>query len=329
VPGFSETLTRDDNIFNPTWTNCVSGDGGTIALSDNRNGIVQVYKLKEKFDNIKQDGWYLFGQIARDAEAHFGTSLALSFKGNILVVGSDYAGDNREGALQRFELRGGNWVSVGNGIIGQFPNDKIGRSPLEISRDTSRILVGGGQNGFASVYDWDKEKEDWNLMRRFSFDCTGWSECVCDRSCIKEGGNPMYGEHMVFLSNNGNIVAIGEYDYDPKRKEGVESEALRGAIHFYVWKDNKFVTFAKKLVGPRNDAEFGWTFGMSDDGTRLVTGDFGRGEVYHYKKVGNKFEKFETIATGGFYTLFLSRDGTKLTVTSTKSNDQVDTYTLE
>jgi len=337
VPGYSQMLTHDSLSFSPFWTNCVSGDGRTIAISDYEKRIVKVYRLRKSSD-INESGWKLLGQEIVGEEnlkekfSNFGSSLALSLKGDILVVGADYGGFNRTGALERFELREDSWVSVGTGIDGQFPNDQIGRYPLEISKDSSRILVGGGRNGFASAYDWDKEEKDWSLVKRFTFDCIGWLDCVCNRSCTEDdpqddSTDPQYGQEKVFLSNDGNIVAIGEHDYDPNREEGSEG-AFHGAIHFFEWKTNKFVEFARTLVGQKG-AEFGWAFGMSDDGTRLVTGNYKKDEVYHYKKVGKRFVRFETITTGGFYDMYLSRDGTKLTVTSTVFDHQVNTYTLK
>jgi len=336
VPGFSDMIIHQG--FSPLWTNCVSGDGNVIAISNYFARIVRVYKLTTDSD-INENGWNLLGEEINGNDLggsldwwdNFGSSLALSFNGDILIVGADYADKLYEGALQRFEFIEDAWVSVGKMIDGQYINDQIGRFPLQMSKDTSRILVGGGRNGFASVYDWNEKKKDWSLVERFEFGCEGWSDCVCDRSCFEEDSSdqyPYFGMEENFLSSDGNIVAIGDYNYDPMRKEGVESKALRGAIHFFQWKNNEFVEFAEKLVGPRK-AELGWTFGMSDNGQTLVNGNYDKGEVYHYKKVGKKYKKYATIATGGFNRIFLSGDGTKLTVTSTKSDDQVDTYTLE
>jgi len=342
VPGFSEMIIHQE--FFPKWTNCVSGDGNVIAISDYDTRIVQVYKLTTDSD-INGNGWHLLGEEINGNNLggsldweNFGSSLALSFNGDTLIVGADYAGDDYKGALQRFEFIEDAWKSIGDRIDGEHENDQIGRFPLQMSKDTSRILVGGGRNGFASVYDWEEEQEQWNLEWRFVFECKGWTGCVCDRtwpSCFdEESGDqyPYFGQEVNFLSSDGNIVAIGDHNYDPTRKTGVKSEgAQSGAIHFFQWKkkSEEFVEFAQKLVGPKK-AELGWTFGMSDNGKTLVSGNYDKGEVYHYKlKVGKKYVKYATIATGGFSKIFLSGDGTKLTVTSTKSDDQVDTYTLE
>jgi len=290
VPGFSEMIINQE--FVPKWTNCVSGDGNVIAISDYDTRIVQVYKLTTDSD-INGNGWHLLGEEINGNNLggswyweNFGTSLALSFNGDTLTVGADYAGDDYEGSLQRFEFIEDAWVSVGKMIDGQYVYDQIGRFPLQMSKDASRILVGGGANGFASVYDWDKNKKDWSLVQRFEFECEGWSDCVCDRSCFdEESGDqyPYFGQEVNFLSSDGNIVAIGDYNYDPDRKEGVESKGpQRGAIYFFQWKNDEFVEFAQKLVGPKK-ASLGWAFGMSDNGKTLVIGNYNKGEVYHYR----------------------------------------------
>jgi len=62
----------------------------------------------------------------------------------------------------------------GDKVFGENPDDELGRFPLEISSDGNRITVGGGTNGFATMYDWDEGAESWIRIERLSFECDGW-----------------------------------------------------------------------------------------------------------------------------------------------------------
>ena len=240
----------------------------------------------------------------------------------------DNAESDYVGSVQRYELRDSvEWMPTGDKITGDNLYDQLGHFPLDITDDGNRILVGGGENGFASVYDWD-EKNSWQLIRRFSFECDGWAADICDLSGIGTDENlddPQFGNTKTFMSRDGKIIAIGDHTYDPERQEGIEGD-LQGAIYFFKW-TTEFIQFAETLVGPENESYFGYSFSMSDDGELLVVTDYSDSKVYLYKLNTQKtaYERDIIIQDDYSYSLSLSRDGEKL-ITFRESESLVNIY---
>jgi len=321
--------------FDPVWTNAVSGDGKAFAVADYENQVVRTYRLSD------DEGYYPFGKELRYGAAIFGTSfgssIALSKYGNFLVIGADQSyeeGNDRKGFIMRYEfvhtvdkeMGWGYWKRKGDVIFGDNPGDELGRLPLEISSDGSRIAVGGGANGFVTVYDWDRKEESWSKVERLSFECKGWAGCVCDLTCIQnEDGiwnDPMFGKESLVLSSNGNILAIGDSTYDPERIATTGDDgADNGAIYFYKYKDGKFVEYAEKLVGPPN-ANYGRRFDMSDDGKIVVVSekDPYLTRVLKLNKKKKKFESLQEFPGQYMYNVEMSRDGKKIALLSWKEN---------
>jgi len=286
------------DIFNPKWTNAMSGDGQVIALADYDHNVVRAYRLGSK-------GWYQFGQDVSTTQEgdYLGSSVGLSEDGNTLLVGADQSGSKsgKFGYVQRYEFEyadsgaknkdkkweWGEWKAEGDRITGDNENDELGRLPLEVSSEGNRIAVGGGTNGFASVHNWDSDTKTWSKVQRLSFNCEyeGWSSCTCDLTCIKKPGedndvynDPAFGEEAIHMSSDGKFLAIGDSNYDPNRDEttGEDGEDY-GAIYFYEYQDDDvgFVKSAETLVGENPNDYYGWMFAMSDDGETLAVGSYG------------------------------------------------------
>mmetsp|Transcript_35185 Transcript_35185/g.81351 ORF Transcript_35185/g.81351 Transcript_35185/m.81351 type:complete len:480 (-) Transcript_35185:88-1527(-) len=323
---------EEEPTFDPDWSNAVSGDGQVFAVTDYERNIVRTYRLEEN------EAYYPFGEELYYGEtdgSNFGTSVALNKNGTVLIVGADHSDEDGDqlGFIQRYDFmyeggkqeKWGYWMPKGDKVFGEYLDDELGRFPLEISSDGNRIAVGGGTNGFATVYDWDEGAERWTKIERLSFECEGWQECVCDLTCIQQDGPPPYndpafGEEALFMSSDGEILAIGDSLYDPNRVPATGTGgAENGAIYFYGYKEGTFTEYAKKLVGPP-EAYYGWKFTMSDDGMTVVVSEY---DPYNTRvlKLNKKKKKFETIQEFPGEYLFnvkLSRDGEKMALLSWK-----------
>ena len=142
----------------------ISDDGTRIAVGSPTNsdaarnaGSVRVYEYN--FGRWEQIGNDLDGLTSFE---HFGRTVDLNSNGKRLLVGADNkftTNGDHTGSVYLFEERNGNWVQVGQEIIGQAESDKFGAA-LAISSDGERFIVGGflnddaGQSaGHAKVYD--------------------------------------------------------------------------------------------------------------------------------------------------------------------------------
>ncbi|MDC0204773.1 hypothetical protein OAJ65_03150, partial [Flavobacteriales bacterium] len=185
----------------------LSGDGNTLAIGarfwENGNtngddGIVYVY------ENISNN-WVKTDSILGNSNSAFGWSISLNYDGSIMAIGAPYDGaysqsnnQYQTGYASVFQNINGNWVQLGQDIIGQNAYAHAGES---VSMDsTGSILAigseGGPGNGKTRVYNWDGSS--WNQL-----------------------GNDIDGEALgdsfgcaVSLSSDGNILAAGAYNND-------------------------------------------------------------------------------------------------------------------
>jgi WD40 repeat protein len=136
----------------------ISDDGNRIAVSfpsavgQRLPGTVRVYDLKSST-------WTQVGaDIAGEAEAGgFGTSLALSGAGDVLVVGAPAnpglgltGGGVAGGSVRALTLKSGKWQQLGQDLDGE-PGFAFGTS-VDVSADGTRLIAGGPSPGFAAFY---------------------------------------------------------------------------------------------------------------------------------------------------------------------------------
>lgn len=123
----------------------LSSSGTTLAIGTFGKGEVKVFEL---INGIwSQVGSTLVGNTAGDL---FGFSLSLSSSGSFLAVGARFLSTNniQSGSAYIFENQGGNWVLVGNQIMGVAPGDMAGFS-VAIAQDGARVAVGSAGNDAA------------------------------------------------------------------------------------------------------------------------------------------------------------------------------------
>lgn len=327
LPSHDAIFRYIENEFDPRWVNAVSGNGQVIALANYDNDVVVTYR---RIPLEQGPGWEQFGGPLRKLDVSLGTSVALSEDGSILIVGADeYLKEDGLGFAQRYELSQKDvWFKKGSRIVGDFPGDELGRRALQISSDGNRVAVGGGTNGFASVYDWQKKDKTWKKIERLSFDCKGWSECTCDLTCIQKEdtldtvyNDPRFGEEEIRMSSDGNILAVSDWNFDANRNEMTGDDGVdNGAIYFYQYVDGKFIEFAETLVGPAG-SEYGWRFAMSDDGNTVVVGEYENDDgavnlvrILKRNQATKKFISVQTIPNIDLSGVEISRDGKKLAI---------------
>ena len=176
----------------------LSADGGRLvagtsnALNSNRqdSGVVKIFELQS--GEWVQLGSALYGL---GTEAGFGFNVAISADGTILASGS--SGWGAEGIMQVFQYSNGDWVQLGENIVGEATNDYFGID-VDMTPDGSRIAVGANRN--------NGNGSNSGHVRIFDFLNGSWVQVGSDID--GEGRNDLSGG-QVAMSADGTRVAIG------------------------------------------------------------------------------------------------------------------------
>ncbi|CAB9504017.1 expressed unknown protein [Seminavis robusta] len=211
------------------------GSGSSESLAT-RFGECRVYNIESLVvqTNIV-DGGAMFGSAIND---RFGNSVALSYDGSIIAVGSPgFDGDfsNTIGRVQVFERIGETWRQLGSDLIGDNEIDGFG-STIDLSDDGKTLVAGSvtvflgstptPSRGYTRIYKFDGT--DWVLQeisRAQGFDIDG----------IREGDELGWS---VAVSGDGTKVLVGAPFYDgPDTNNGLVQ----------MWGQTDFPTFSPIL----------------------------------------------------------------------------------
>lgn len=275
----------------------MSGDGQRIALGTPRSGpgsrgSVIVYELSG-------NTWLPVGsEIIAATTSQFGTGVSLSTDGSVLAVGAPAWPPQGAGSLEVYALTAGDWVQVGNAILGGDTADRLGYD-VSLSGDGTRVLASlqGADVGTApgagklQVYDWNGS--DWvqvggdidgrggfglnASMSRDGQRVVGYAANVGDYAAVFELVGTDWAQmgpdfvvpgafdvhQNVDLSASGDRVVIGSYSTGPDNQ---------GIVNVYDWDGGAWVEIGAGVLGPHQSSSFGWSVSMSSDGSRFVVG---------------------------------------------------------
>lgn len=153
----------------------ISGDGQTIAegaIFDGygNNGAVYIFKNTGA-------SWTQEAKVSGNTSYNLGSSVALSFNGNTVVMGAARGFDYVGGAMVATR-NGSNWAFDNNSVLlrgsGAIGNAQQGGS-VDISADGNTVVIGGGANTFSnnatlSVGDswiFTKSGSLWNELNKY------------------------------------------------------------------------------------------------------------------------------------------------------------------
>ncbi len=178
----------------------LSSDGSVLAIGSPGNdgngevsGLVRVYKNNAGV--WTQIGVDIDGEAIGDGS---GTSVSLSFDGNILAIGAPGNTQNGQhsGQVRVYKNNSGVWGQIGNDIEGEG-GDELGES-VSLSSDGSIVATGAPLNG--------TNGENSGNVRVFKNDSGVWNQIGAD---INGETAWDFSGLRVSLSSDGNIVAIG------------------------------------------------------------------------------------------------------------------------
>lgn len=168
----TQWMQRGNDIYGDTNE---AGFGSTVAISANGNRIVTGARADSEngdhtgkvrvfeFNNGQwvQLGSSLFGENTGD---QFGQVVDMSDDGSRIAVSSPLSDDDGTdgGAIKVYEFNGTNWIQLGENILGETPNDRLGLSSISFSSDGNTVAAssdsnnqGGTNSGNVLVHEYD------------------------------------------------------------------------------------------------------------------------------------------------------------------------------
>ena len=203
------------------------GDSGSASVFENQGGT-----------------WVQLGDdIEGDVDnGLFGNGLGISSDGLRVAIGGD--GFQGFGRLRAFDFVAGNWVQVGQTIVGEDVTDRLG-SNVDMSDDGSIIAVSAIGNDFMGPSA--------GAVRVFKDTGGTWTQIGSDIS-----GNLLdqFGA-SVGLSGDGNVLVVGSFNAETER--------------IFINEDDVWVELAN-IAGDEPNSFFGLQSHVSKDGLTLAVG---------------------------------------------------------
>lgn len=264
----------------------LSGDGKRLAIGSPGEsvlkGSVQVFQII-----TNENEWMPLGSkiLGNDYYSSLGNSVALSEKGDRVVIGSVYDKEGVEkfvGAVAVFEysVTEDAWSQLGSDLSGVSYNDHFGDA-VDISDDGNRIVVGTPNKddgddlvnvGSAEVYQYDAVTEAWTLL-----------------------GNPMMGSipleqlgTSVSMNGAGDRIVVGSANSDEKGENAGKTWVFQ-----YDATDNQWMQIGTNIFGDEYDKS-GEAVAMSADGKRFAVG----APIDNYYKGSTKVYEIESLEGG-------------------------------
>ena len=212
----------------------LSYDGNTLAISDTQDeggiGAVWIYKLLLN-EYVKQ-GEKIVPSDNFGKQCNIGSSISLSYDGNILAIGASNFSPNGASWIYTYDSNSGTYIQQGLRIVGSTSSSStpcLQGLSISLSGD-GNILVIGGIN---MVWIYYKTKELWYLLHSIS----GNGKSI---SITKDGSMLVIGENIYKRSVNGN----GKYSlYQTIEKEGkivISGDGLSlwvdTSTYLYIWR---------------------------------------------------------------------------------------------
>jgi uncharacterized membrane protein YgcG len=286
-------------------TVAISGDGNIIAVAApyehagsglDDAGTVRVYYLVGAIWTILPDsgsltttigsGKVFVGATANDYLGYGGVKLSYDGYTILMAEHEDDTGFSNAGRVRVYTYANGAWSQKGSTLTGTAANERIGFS-LDMSEDGNHIIFttddGGasGTNPYVKVYEYGS---DWT-QKGSTFTYTAND-----------------GRHAVAISNDGNVVAIGQNNADVA--DGARAED-GGVVKVYNYEGSAWV-----IKGTINDPveatdeEFGSFIALSGDGKRLIVskpdeGSTNQGQLFTFEYTGSSWITRQPVASYG------------------------------
>jgi len=234
----------------------LSADCKTVAIGASQNdgaggdsGHVRVYEL---------NGSNMWVQKGTDIDGSSsgiwsGSSVAISDDGNTVAIGAiykSYSGLGSAGQVRVFRFVGGVWTLLGTDITGAQAFDYAGTS-VSLSDDGNTVAIGAPSY---SSYP--------GSARVFTYNGTNWTQ---KGVTINGAANNDHFGTSVYLSDDGNTLAVGAYRNDATGTDG-------GHVRLYTYSGTSWVQKGADINSEAANDWAGYSVSLSDNGNRVIIG---------------------------------------------------------
>ena len=205
-----------------------------------------------------QTGGATFNQLGQDIDGEAtgdesGTSVAMSADGNTVVIGSPEGETFSFGHARVFRLNGGNWVQLGQTIVGDTAFDDSAFA-VDISADGNTVAIGAPNNDDAGD----------NAGQVLVFRLTGGSWVQLGQDIDGETARDFFGS-SVAMSDDGNTVIAGAPLNDG-------NGSLAGHARIFRLSGNSWVQLGQDIDGETGGDFSGTSVAMSSNGNTVAVG---------------------------------------------------------
>lgn len=291
--GRSLSLSSDGTVLAVGAPNAGNGEivtttSGNFTFSDivtNTTGLVRIY------ENDGDNNWLQIGEdITGENEGEFfGWSVSISGDGNTIASGA-YGINNETGTARVYTKNDDDTWSKTGDLSGTDEKERTGFS-LSLSKDGTTLALGS-----------DRHDLDKGTTKIYQVDISNsWTQIGNDIDGETEGENSGFS---VSLSEDGNTVAIGAYNYNNSQ----------GTVRVYKNVNDNWVKTAQIDGQEDTEDEFGSYVNITPDAQTLAIGakayDFSNGvaRIYSQNSDATWIQKGDDILSGapGFSFAFFS-----------------------
>jgi hypothetical protein len=236
-------------------------------FNGNQVGQVMVYNLDQS-NTWQQYGPTLEGGANFDL---FGTAVALSGDGSLLVVGAPQ--QKGYGYVKAFKFDGSNWNQQGSQLVAPALFTAYGQT-VAVSTDGQVIAIGSPKQTIGTQ---DNRAGMINLLQWNGSDWESYGEPIPGLSA-----NEMFGTSLA-VSADGSVVAGGS----PYNSDVADSSGKARVFRYNKYANGGWEKVGNDINGEFQDDRLGISVALSGDGntfaTSLITSDQRGGEVRVYK----------------------------------------------
>jgi len=242
----------------------LSADGTIIATGAPKNGTNGTGSGQVRVLKYQGGTWVQFGDVlnGKNDWDSFGSTLSLSADGLTMAINgiNNDTGPHNAGYVKIFNNQGGNWVQVGNEIVGEAEDDYSGYTlgeSISLSADGLVVAIGSSRN--------DGNGTESGHVRIYKNVSNNWVQIGTDIDGEAAGDNSGYS---VSLNEDGNILAISA-PYN-------EGNGYRSG-HTRVYKNisNNWVQIGDDIDGEAIDDMSGVSLSLNNNGQVLAIGAIG------------------------------------------------------
>lgn len=247
----------------------ISADGNIIAVGApgfNNPSLPPGYTRVYQWNGVD---WIQKG-IDIEGEANFnssGTAVSLSANGNIIAIGaSNNTGANGSGSghCRVFEWSGTAWVQKGADIDGEATQDQSGNA-VSINASGNIVAIGAAAN--------DGNGPNRGQVRVFEWNGINWTQKGSDIDGEPTVGN--FGITLALDSVGTTFIASGHSG----------SNGSAGSIKMFTWTGTNWVQKGVTINGINGSDFFGTSVDINADGSTIIAGTTGGGNIPGYAKV--------------------------------------------